>query len=228
MKLPVKKDIKPCKLSFASLFWLFLIGSVIGFVLEGIWHVMRTGEWEDHVSTVWGPFCTVYGVGATMIYAVSYLLQNKNIAVQFFVYGGIGTAVEYFTSLFQELLFGSTSWNYDDHIFNIGGRVSLQMTLLWGLLGISFVRLVFPYLSLLLGKLNKRSWNIVCAFCSAVMAINLLVSASAVMRWGERMEQEEADNEWEEFLDVRFHDERMRETYPNMVFQSLEASDTEA
>ena len=29
------------KVSYASLFWLFLIGSVTGFVLEGLWCIVR-------------------------------------------------------------------------------------------------------------------------------------------------------------------------------------------
>ena len=29
------------KVSYASLFWLFLIGSITGFVLEGLWCIVR-------------------------------------------------------------------------------------------------------------------------------------------------------------------------------------------
>lgn len=227
MKLPARKEIKPCKLNFATLFWLFIFGSVVGFLIEGIWHIMKTGHWESHVTTVWGPFCTIYGVAAALIYAVSYPLRNKNVAVQFCVYAGIGTAIEYFTSLFQELIFGSTSWNYEGHFLNLGGRVSFKMTLVWGLLGLLFVRFVFPYLSLFLEKIQKRSWNIACVFCSAFMAVNLLMSAGAVMRWGNRMKAEPADNEWEEFFDRRFDDERMKKTYPNMVFGFLDEDTSE-
>ena len=39
-----------------DMLWLFVGGSVIGFVLEGLWHILRVGTWESHTATVWGPF----------------------------------------------------------------------------------------------------------------------------------------------------------------------------
>ena len=50
----------------AGLFWLFLIGSLAGVVMEGAWCAVTKGRWEYHVYSIWGPFCAVYGLGAQL------------------------------------------------------------------------------------------------------------------------------------------------------------------
>lgn len=57
------KQLHDKRMNYASLFWVFMAGSVLGFIVEGLWCVLRKGAWENHVATVWGPLCLVYGVG---------------------------------------------------------------------------------------------------------------------------------------------------------------------
>ncbi|MBQ7335164.1 MAG: putative ABC transporter permease [Clostridia bacterium] len=201
-----------------ELFWLFLIGSIVGFVLEGIWSVVRLGVWENHSATVWGPFCIVYGLGMALIYSAANLLKDKSAGVQFLLYGLIGSAIEFFASIFQEVFFGATSWNYNDHFLNLGGRVSLQMTLIWGTLGVLFTRFVFPYVAMLLQKMQGRGWRLACICLSVYMGTNLLVTAAAIMRWRERMEDIPASNPAEEILDNVYDNEKMASIFSNMEF----------
>lgn len=204
--------------SFFDLFWMFVFGSVAGYFLEGVWHVLRTGAWEHHVSTVWGPFCTVYGIAAALLYAMQGRLRRLRVAWQFVIYAVVGSLVELLTGVFQRLAFGSSSWNYDAHAFNLGGYISLQMTLLWGVLGISFSYFIFPYFSVLLKKMRGRACNAICICLFVFMMINLAVSGLAVMRWGERIDEKQADTPLEELFDRRFGDDRMKRIYPNMIF----------
>lgn len=202
--------------------WLFLFGSVIGFILEGIWCIITKGAWENHAATVWGPFCIIYGIAAMLLYALSFQLKKIHMAWQFVICTLVGTGIEYFSSLFQELCFGSTSWNYANHFLNLGGRVSLRMALMWGILGIAFVKFVFPLLARLLQKTRGRGGQIACICATVFMVINLLLTVCAVGRWSERIEDKPASNRWEEFLDERFDDARMRKTFPNMDFKNSE------
>lgn len=41
-------------IAYENMFWLFMIGSVLGVILEGIWCLIRTGHWETHVVSMWG------------------------------------------------------------------------------------------------------------------------------------------------------------------------------
>lgn len=213
------KKSKTQRISYTSLFWLFLFGSVVGFFLEGLWCVLRKGGWQNHSATVIGPFCIIYGFGAVAICLLSSVLRGRSLPVQYVVFALTGTAVEYLGSLFQEQVFGSRSWDYSKQFLNIGGRVSLRMTLMWGFLGIIFERFLYPRLIRLMDKMKGKFWSIGCAALSVFMAADLLLSAAAVLRWRDRLsDAPPAENAVERFLDEKYDNETMAGIYSNMVF----------
>ncbi|MBQ3015136.1 MAG: putative ABC transporter permease [Clostridia bacterium] len=204
---------------YANLFWVFFFGSILGFVIEGLWHIVLAGTWVDHSATVVGPFCIVYGVGAVAIFVVAKFLPRRAVVLQFLVFALTGGAVEYFTSLFQERTFGSVSWDYSSHTLNLGGRVSGQMAILWGFLGMVFVGLIYPTLARLLRRMHTRRWHIFCVACSVFMAFNLAISASAIFRWKERAAALPPSNKWEAYLDKTYPDTHMEYVYSDMHFR---------
>lgn len=153
------------------------------------------------------------------VYLLSILLKRTNLLVQFAIFSLSGGAVEYFGSLFQEVCFGSVSWDYSDHPLNLDGRVSLQMALAWGILGVLFIRLIFPVLSRLLAKMTGKGWKIACALLSLFMAVNLLLSAAAVSRWKTRQDNPKSSNLVIQWLDNTYNDQRMETLFPNLHFQ---------
>lgn len=213
-----RKNADTYKVTYPIIFWMFMMGSVSGFILEGIWCILKKGAWEDHSATVWGPFCIIYGITAVVLYLASIALKDTSVIVQFFVCAVAGSAIEYFSSLFQELCFGSVSWDYSRQTFNIGGRISLKMTIIWGLLGAIFVQVIFPVFVRILNVMNGKVWTALCVALSAFMVVNLMVTSAAVIRWGERLESVPASNDFEEFLDEKYDDEAMSEIFPNMKF----------
>lgn len=198
-----------------DMLWLFVCGSVIGFVLEGLWNILRVGTWESHTATVWGPFCLIYGIATALLYALSSKIGQRSLPVQFLIYGVMGSAIEYFGSLFQEIFFGFSSWDYSHHFLNIGGRVSLWMTILWGALGVFFSKLLFPLFEKVLHKMKGKAWDIAALAVSAFMSVNLIFTAMTVLRWSERQEDLPASNVWEEYADEKYDNERMQEIFPN-------------
>lgn len=205
-------------ITYPILFWIFMIGNVAGFILEGLWHVLIRGYWESMPATVWGPFSLVYGVGAVLLYLVAIPLKKKNFFIQFMTFALVGSILEYGVSLFQEIFFGSKSWNYSHHFMNLNGRISLPMALIWGGLGLLFVKLIFPPLIKLLLKMQGKGWRVACVVASVYMALNLSTTASALLRWGERLDNEPPSSHWEEYLDKVYDDDRMRDNYPTMYF----------
>ena len=206
-------------LGYEELFWVFFLGSILGFVVEGVWHIVLVGEWVDHSATVVGPFCTVYGVGAVAAFLVARMIPRRRVGLQFVGFAIVGGAVEYFTSLFQERTFGSVSWDYSSHTLNIGGRVSAQMAILWGFLGMVFVGLIYPTLKRLLCRMHTPRWHIFCVACSVFMACNLIISASAIFRWKERAQSLPPSSKWEVYLDEVYPDARMEYVYCDMHFR---------
>lgn len=209
------------KITYGSLFWLFLFGSVVGFVIEGLWSIYRKGNWESHSTLVLGYFCIIYGFGAVAIYLVSALLKGKNLLLQFVVFALAGSAVEYLGSLFQEVVFGSASWDYSGYFMNLNGRICLQMTINWGILGVAFGHFVFPAIVRLLEKTENKAWHVACVLLSVFMLFNFVLSSAAVLRWRERLvDKQMPSNALEQFLDDNYDDEAMRKNYPNLKFST--------
>ncbi|MDE7170755.1 MAG: putative ABC transporter permease, partial [Oscillospiraceae bacterium] len=208
------KEYVTVPITYRSLFWLFLFGSVAGFVLEGLWCILEKGAWESHTATIWGPFCVIYGFGAATVYLLSTALKGKGLPLQFILFSIIGALVEYFGSLFQEIVYHSMTWDYSDHFMNIDGRVSLPMSLIWGVLGTASVRFVFPAFVQLLNKMEGKFWRIGCIALSVFMAVNLLLSSAAVMRWKDRLtDHTPAANAFEQLLDNTYDIDFMKKNY---------------
>lgn len=62
---------------FTKLFYLFVIGSFIGTILETIWAFCVDGHFEMRVGMVYGPFIPVYGGGACFLTAALYKLYKQ-------------------------------------------------------------------------------------------------------------------------------------------------------
>ena len=131
-----------------------------------------------------------------------------------------GSVVEYACSFFQEMLFGSTSWDYSSVPLNINGRICLLYSIFWGFLGVFWIKSIYPRFSVWVLKIPNRIGKILVWILLVFMIFNSIVSALAVYRWSERIDGKEASNTIESVLDERFTDERMERIYPNMEFQS--------
>ena len=91
----MKQNTMTKPITYENMFWLFMIGSVLGVILEGIWCLIRAGHWETHVVSMWGPFCIIYGFGAVGLYLGSVRLKNKSRVTQFLVFSLIAAVFEY-------------------------------------------------------------------------------------------------------------------------------------
>lgn len=202
------------------LFWVFIFGSLAGFLFEGIWSIFFDGGWENHSATIWGPFCVIYGIGSAAIYALAYLMRNQSLVIQFVVYMFAGSLIEFVGSLFQEACFGSVSWDYSHHLWNLDGRVSIIMSVIWGVLGILFSKLLYLPLQKLFLKFNGKSGFVITWVVILFMTVNVLLSCLAVHRWNERLNEQPAGNGFDVFLDEHYDNERMNNIYQSMYFVS--------
>ncbi len=210
---------KPHQLSYPLLFWLFIAGSLMGFVMEGLFHLIRKGTWAFRVGTLWGPFCVIYGAGAVAMYLVALAVRRKKPLTQFIVFALTGSAVEFLAGVFQLACFGTQSWNYSSHALNLGGFISPKMTLLWGMAGMALMYIILPLLLRSFDHLKLDRRKTLCRVLTACMCVNLLLTSIALMRWHERTVQgTSASNAVEAWMDARWPDERMRERFPNMEF----------
>ena len=94
--------------------WLFVIGSLLGVILEGIWWRYRYGFWQTHTTLLWSPFCTIYGFGCAGCYIGSLLLVGQPFAVKFIVFGAVGMLVELAGGSLVYYGLGMRAWDYSE------------------------------------------------------------------------------------------------------------------
>lgn len=206
-------------MNFYKLFLILFIGSFAGVIIELLWCFIRHGYFESRSGLVYGPFNLVYGLGALCLTLTLYRYRNRS-AMYSFIGGFItGSVVEYLCSYFQEMLFGSTSWDYSRLPFNLNGRICLLYSIFWGFLGILWIKSVYPRLATYTLKIPNNIGKTLVWVLLVFMVFNSIVSGLAVFRWSERIEGKPASNALERLMDERFPDERLEKIYPNLVFQ---------
>lgn len=204
-------------LNFYKLFWIFFIGCFAGVVIETIWCLIVHSKFESRQGLIYGPFNPVYGFGALVLTVGLHWLSKKRDLWIFLGSVVLGSAAEYLCSWVQETVFGTLSWQYDAMPFNLNGRINLLYSIFWGILGLLWVKELYPRLSRLIEKIPNR-WGIPLTWVLVVfMALNMAISGLAVARQTERHAGIPASNAFEVFLDEHYDDERLKKVYTNMV-----------
>ncbi len=214
-----KEEDKPFAygLSFTKLFWLFFIGSIFGTILETIWCFFMEGHFEMRVGLVIGPFIPVYGGGAVAITLCLYKLHKSNDLIVYLSSAVIGATFEYFCSYFQEMFLGTVSWDYSKTPFNLNGRTNLTFALIWGILGLVWLRYIYPFISRLIEKIPKKSGTIITVILVVFMAFDSAVSIAAVYRENQRSKNIKPQNVVAEWIDNTFNDDYMNFVFPHMA-----------
>lgn len=197
---------------------VLFIGSFAGVIIELLWCLVRNGYIESRSGLVWGPFNLLYGVGAAALSMCLYRFRNRGKWLSFLGGFVIGSAVEYACSWMMETLFGAKSWDYSDMPFHLNGRICLLYSIFWGILGVLWIKDIYPRMAKWILKLPDKAGKILTWALVIFLAVNGLVSGLAVMRWSERAQGVAPSGRIEQLLDERFPDERMEAVYANMTF----------
>ena len=65
------------KLTIHQIIWYFIIFSVLGLVIETSYCFVTTGVLESRKGLLYGPFCPIYGVGATVLIILLYKIKSN-------------------------------------------------------------------------------------------------------------------------------------------------------
>lgn len=194
------------------------IGSFAGVVVESIWCLLRHGYLESRAGLVYGPFNLLYGVGAVALTLALYRFRNRGPWLSFLGSMLVGSVVEYVCSWGQEMLFGSRSWDYSAMPFNLNGRICLLYACFWGVLGVLWIKDIYPRMAKLILKLPNKFGKIATWCVTIFLVLNAAVSLLTVQRWSERVHDIPPSNGFWEMIDERFPNERMELIYANMEF----------
>lgn len=209
-------------LSFKKLFFIFLVGSVLGTIYEDILIYLQTlaatgtGVWMLHRGVIYGPFNVIYGFGAAIMCWV--LLRKKYNNWQIFgISALLGGVVEYALSFLQEVVTGTTSWDYSSAFLNLNGRTTIPIMLVWGLMGLILVKLVYPFIFKLIEKIPPRIGTPLFWVLLVFMILNCLVSWTAIIRQNLRHNNVPPFTPIGEFYDDYYNDKMLSKYFPNMV-----------
>lgn len=229
-----KKKFKILGISVWRALLYFIIYSIVGYIIETIFGLVTKGVLESRKSFLYGPFCSIYGIGAViMILGLQYFKKN-NYSLFF---GGflIGSIVEYIISWIGEFIFHIKWWDYSNMAFNLNGRICVAFSLFWGVLAIYLMTHFNPLVDRLIDKIPKIYIKTVAIIGITIIIVNCLITAFALKMFFARLVQNnnlelqstqeylleytKLYNENEKIRKITdrfFSDEKMLKTFPNI------------
>ena len=220
----------------------FIVYSILGYIIETIFGIITKGTWESRQSFLYGPFCSIYGLGAViMILSLQYFNQNNN---RLFIGGFIiGSIIEYIVSWFGEILLGVKWWDYSNMPLNINGRICVFYSIFWGLLAIYLMSYINPKVDRLINwikskvKLNKL--KVITLIVTIFIFIDCVLTGYAIKLFIIRKvhennlqvaNKEQIDiaydkiynnEELVKFINKYWNDRKMIRTFPNLKTQDI-------
>ncbi len=223
-------------LNFFNLFWIFVVASIIGLVLETIYHfaVVDPGHYQDRAGLLFGPFSPIYGVGAVLMTMALNRFHKAPLAVVFLVSAVIGGLFEFLASWFFQFAFGILAWDYtgstlfglcpDPIAILFQGRTSALFMCMWGVLGVAWIKLLLPWM---LHLVNLIPWNwryTLTAVCAALMAADCVMTLLSFDCWYERMAGNVPESAMEQFMARNFDNAYMAERFQSMSLNPEDAT----
>ena len=209
-----KKTKKNLKFAF-RLFWIFMIGSLFGFIYENILVLFQKGHFELRQGLLYGPLIPVYGVGAVIYELIVPKMKNTvEVFVDTMFLGGV---TEYICSYLQEVLFGTISWDYHWVTINFNGRTSMLHAFYWGLAGVAFYHIVHPWFNKIITSEITRKAITITSVLAVIVVADVLISWGASMRQKERVLEMPARTSLDRFFDTYYPDDRIDRIYTNKI-----------
>ena len=145
------------------------------------------------------------------------LLKHKDSSyIKLFLISFVfGTILEYILSLSMEFLVGFTAWDYSKKFLNINGRVALFYSLFWGLLGIIWIKLCYPYVIKIINKINVGVGKKLMIFLIIFLIFDTVLTFSAIDRARECDLGIAPANSYEKFLDKTFNSKYLKNMFNN-------------
>ncbi|MCR5279311.1 MAG: putative ABC transporter permease [Lachnospiraceae bacterium] len=122
----------------------FVIYSMLGWLVESIYMSICEKKIVNR-GFARGPFCPIYGFGATIGCIVLAPLR-EHFLLLYLVGAVFATIFEYLVGRFMIRALGSLWWDYDDKPFNFQGIICLESTLAWGFYAIGVVAFINVWL----------------------------------------------------------------------------------
>lgn len=223
------------KLNYFNLFWVFFVCSVLGLILEEVWHmvVVDPGVYQDRAGMLFGPFSPIYGFGAVLMTMALNRFYKKNLLIIFLVSALIGGAFEVFVGWFMQTSFGVVSWSYSHiRLFGMpdpiavltGGRTCTPFACMWGLGGLIWIKVLLPRLLKLINMIPWKRRYSATVILTAVMLIDGVMTLQSLDYWYQRVNGTVRNIPVAQFYDKHFDNEYMENRFQSMTMSPKDAT----
>ena len=223
------------KLNYFNLFWVFFVCSVLGLILEEVWHmvVVDPGVYQDRAGMLFGPFSPIYGFGAVLMTMALNRFYKKNPLIIFLVSALIGGAFEVFVGWFMQTSFGVVSWSYSHiRLFGMpdpiavltGGRTCTPFACMWGLGGLIWIKVLLPRLLKLINMIPWKRRYSATVILTAVMLIDGVMTLQSIDYWYQRVNGTVRNIPVAQFYDKHFDNEYMENRFQSMTMSPKDAT----
>lgn len=223
------------KLNYFNLFWVFFVCSVLGLILEEVWHmvVVDPGVYQDRAGMLFGPFSPIYGFGAMLMTMALNRFYKKNPLIIFLVSALIGGAFEVFVGWFMQTSFGVVSWSYSHiRLFGMpdpiavltGGRTCTPFACMWGLGGLIWIKVLLPRLLKLINMIPWKRRYSATVILTAVMLIDGVMTLQSLDYWYQRVNGTIRNIPVAQFYDKHFDNEYMENRFQSMTMSPKDAT----
>lgn len=223
------------KLNYFNLFWVFFVCSVLGLILEEVWHmvVVDPGAYQDRAGMLFGPFSPIYGFGAVLMTMALNRFYKKNPLIIFLVSALIGGAFEVFVGWFMQTSFGVVSWSYSHiRLFGMpdpiavltGGRTCTPFACMWGLGGLIWIKVLLPRLLKLINMIPWKRRYSATVILTAVMLIDGVMTLQSLDYWYQRVNGTIRNIPVAQFYDKHFDNEYMENRFQSMTMSPKDAT----
>ena len=223
------------KLNYFNLFWVFFVCSVLGLILEEVWHmvVVDPGVYQDRAGMLFGPFSPIYGFGAVLMTMALNRFYKKNPLIIFLVSALIGAAFEVFVGWFMQTSFGVVSWSYSHiRLFGMpdpiavltGGRTCTPFACMWGLGGLIWIKVLLPRLLKLINMIPWKRRYSATVILTAVMLIDGVMTLQSLDYWYQRVNGTVRNIPVAQFYDKHFDNEYMENRFQSMTMSPKDAT----
>lgn len=215
------------KLNFFNLFWVFVICSFLGLVLEEIWHmvVVEPGVYQDRAGVLFGPFSPIYGCGCVIMTMALNRFYKKNFLLIFAISAVLGAGFEVFSGWFLQTSFGVVSWSYshitlfgapDPLVLLTGGRTCTYFACMWGLGGLIWIKLLLPRVLKIINLIPWKWRYSLTTVCTVLMLADCFMTLQSLDCWYKREAGTAGSTAVETFYAEHFDNAYMENRFQSM------------
>lgn len=149
----------------------FMADSFIGWVYETVITSIAWGRFADR-GVLHIPICPIYGIFAAA--AAPLFSRHKGYGFVFAVSAAAATVMELASSFLLEAILHTQLWDYSGRACNFEGRISLFSSLIFGILGVIFIKGTHPLIARFMDKLTLKKRILF----ASVLAVPVLADAA--------------------------------------------------